>query len=85
VPELFADWRVRLDDYLIDTISIASYRGQGFTFTVVFSVKPTHRFTDWAAGNGLIRTDGWIERKFLFVTVFQAGGEYQIEGMGTGP
>jgi hypothetical protein len=83
--EPLADGRKRLDEYQIDTISIIRYHGSGFVFSVVFSVKPASSFTDWIAGNGLSRPDGWIERKFLFVDVVQIGGDYRIQSIGTGP
>lgn len=75
----------RLKDFRIDRIDIKEESPNGIYFTVSFSVKPSISNSDWMAGNGVIKENGWMEKKFWFVTVKKEGNTYIMEGWGTGP
>ncbi len=78
-------WNDRLANYEIEKVELVSQQGDQFVVTLSFSVKPALRDSGWIAGNGLISGTGWIEGKFLFVTIERDSQTYRVVGMGTGP
>ena len=53
---------------------------------VTFDVKPVDmKKTNWLAGNGEIKNDGWIRGKLLFVETEEKDGLLKIKSIGTGP
>ncbi len=71
-----------LSDYKVVEVRDVKNTMTGFTFRVVYSVKPVSSNSDWVAGNGEITTDGWIKDKYTEVTVIKQGDKYIIKNMG---
>jgi poly-gamma-glutamate synthesis protein (capsule biosynthesis protein) len=56
-----------------------------FIADVSFSVRPiVPQYSHWAAGNGVLASDGWVRQKSLFVGLRQAEGRYWLVILGTG-
>jgi len=77
----------RLENYIINNITIEIIEDSCFGFTVNFSVETfkeeNNNFTDWIAGNGMI--DGnWVNNKEMFVDALKENSGYKIREMGTG-
>lgn len=72
----------KLSNYRIEKIKDIKSSKKGFTFSVVYSVKPVDDNSYWLAGNGKVTSDGWIINKYIEVTVVKEGNKYIIESMG---
>ncbi|MBE3578443.1 hypothetical protein [Caldanaerobacter subterraneus] len=58
----------RLKDFRIDRIDIKEESPNGIYFTVSFSVKPSISNSDWMAGNGVIKENGWKRNSGLLLS-----------------
>jgi len=74
----------RLKDYKISEIIIKDKTNDGFIYTARFSVQGVIENTAWGAGNGILNGQGWIEDKFVFVTVKHKDNTYTMIGWATG-
>ncbi|MDR1101064.1 MAG: hypothetical protein LBL34_01695 [Clostridiales bacterium] len=76
-----------LDEYIINEINNVEFIGNEIKFTVSFDVKPTTGIaSDWTAGNGISsEKEGWIVRKFLFVSFEKIDEGYRKGDFATGP
>lgn len=75
----------RLKDYKINEIAIREKTNDGFVYTAKFSVQGFNNNTPLGAGNGVIKDNGWIEDKFMFIRVSQKDKTFTMTGMATSP
>jgi hypothetical protein len=75
----------RLKDYKIKEITIKEKINDGFVYSAKFSVQGFNDTTHWVAGNGIVKDHGWIEDKFMFITVIQKDNTFTMTGWGTSP
>lgn len=75
----------RLKAFRIKEIKLQEKNDSGFVYTAEFSVQGVAKNTSWVAGNGIVKNDGWIEDKFMFIKVVQKGNTYTMKKWGTSP
>jgi hypothetical protein len=80
----------RLEDFKVENVenrfaNLAAEQHVGFVTTVEYSLQVKEAPTDWAAGNGELAPNGWINHKFLIIGVTRVNDEYVLKLIGTGP
>ena len=74
----------RISDYKIDDMKIQKGNIDEFQFYVEYSIKPaSEKYV--LAGNGIVKSDGWIRHRVSFVNVKKEAGAFKIQSAGTGP
>jgi hypothetical protein len=75
----------RLVSFQIDEVHVPeSAAEEELRFSVTYDVRPLFPVSDWDAGNGLPGEDGWIRRKFAFVSASHQNDGYRITSLATG-
>jgi len=75
----------RLRDFKVNEITVREKTSDGFVYSAEFSVQGFNDNTVWVAGNGIVKDHGWVENKFMFITVNQKDNIYTMTGWGTSP
>lgn len=75
----------RLKAFKIKEIKLQEKNDSGFVYTAEFSVQGVDENTSWVAGNGIVKNDGWIEDKYMFIKVAKKGNTYTMKEWGTSP
>lgn len=75
----------RLKDYKINEITIREKSNVGFVYTAKFSVQGFNDNAPFGSGNGVIKDNGWIEDKFMFIRVSQKDKTFTMTEMATSP
>jgi hypothetical protein len=82
----------RLEDFKLEDVRqdkrldfLAKEQHVDYINTVQYSVQMKEAPTDWAAGNGELAAEGWINHKFLIIGVTKVNDEYVLKLIGTGP
>lgn len=80
----------RLEDFKVENVedrfaNLAAEQNVDFVNTVEYSLRVKEAPTNWAAGNGELAGNGWINHKFLIIGVTKVNDEYVLKLLGTGP
>lgn len=75
----------RLIDFTLNEIHVMSQSAYGFLFYLDYTVQGAAEYTTWTAANGVIKPNGLVENKTLFVRVAKEGATYTMIGAGTSP